>query len=80
MNHRQAHHYCTSNQRWFAESKQAGCFYCCQTFSPKEITNWINDRLGETAICPKCGIDSVIPSSKVTFDKKFLLQMKKMWF
>lgn len=38
-----------------------GCYYCCRTFSASEIKEW-TDR-GETALCPKCGIDSVVVSN-----------------
>src|SRR5690606_42083381 len=38
-----------------------GCFYCEQLFSPREITVWIEEPDGgQTAICPKCRIDSVL--------------------
>ena len=38
-----------------------GCYYCENMYNPKEIEEWINDKEGATAICPKCGIDSVVP-------------------
>jgi len=41
-----------------------GCFQCCDTFLGEEIEEWINENkfggFGETAICPHCGIDSVV--------------------
>ena len=37
-----------------------GCFHCKTTFSVDEIKRWIDGQ--QTALCPKCGIDSVIPS------------------
>ena len=37
------------------------CFYCQQHYSPKLIKEWCDD--GETALCPKCGIDAVLPTS-----------------
>jgi hypothetical protein len=39
-------------------SKLCACFYCLQTYDASEVTEWV-DR-GFTAICPKCGIDSVV--------------------
>jgi hypothetical protein len=56
-------------------SRRCGCFYCLQTFAPSEITKWIDK--GQTALCPKCGIDSVLPS--VT-DPSILAVMNLYWF
>jgi hypothetical protein len=54
---------------------RCGCFYCLQTFTPSEITKWADK--GQTALCPKCGIDSVLPS--VT-DPSILAVMNLYWF
>lgn len=35
-----------------------GCFYCLATFPGGEIHTWVDD--GQTALCPRCGIDSVL--------------------
>jgi len=37
----------------------ATCFFCCQTFPSKQIEEWTDD--GQTAICPYCGVDSILP-------------------
>lgn len=39
-------------------ASKCGCFYCLAIFPGVEITQWIDE--GTTAICPKCGIDSVL--------------------
>ena len=42
-----------------------GCFYCLFTFPPSSIVEWVDfddDGVGQTALCPRCGIDSVVPS------------------
>jgi len=58
-----------------------GCFYCEQLFSPLEITEWIDEpQGGQTAICPKCGIDSVLGEALPITDKSFLNEMNKLWF
>ena len=57
-----------------------GCFYCRSTFKPSEITEWVDDD--DTALCPKCGIDSVIGSRSgypVT-SVDFLKAMHAYWF
>lgn len=60
----------------------SGCFHCGETFLPTEINEWIkeNNNRGETAICPKCGIDSVLSSKLPIKDEKFLSEMHKFWF
>ncbi len=36
-----------------------GCFYCLAAFPSDDITLWADD--GMTALCPRCGIDAVLP-------------------
>jgi hypothetical protein len=65
-------------------SDLCGCFYCLHIFPPSEIEVWCDsdrDDTGTTALCPKCGIDSVIGSkSGFTITYEFLSQMKSRWF
>jgi hypothetical protein len=37
-----------------------GCFYCRATFPGGAVQAWVDD--GKTALCPRCGIDSVLPN------------------
>jgi hypothetical protein len=64
-------------------SSRCGCFHCCEVFGPSEITEWtdeVND-MGQTALCPRCGIDSVIgDESGVEISAEFLARMKTFWF
>lgn len=75
-----AHRYCTANEGLLSESTLCGCFYCLKVFDPGEIKTWINDRDGKTAVCPYCGIDSVLPGNKVDLSEDFLRQMHNVWF
>lgn len=59
-------------------SPECGCFYCKTIFKPSEITRWTDD--GQTAICPKCDIDSVIPGNAVFITEKLLKDMNDYWF
>ena len=60
-------------------SKQCGCFYCLEIFPSSNIEDWTDN--GTTAICPHCGIDSVIAeTAERKIDKAFLQQMNKEWF
>jgi hypothetical protein len=36
-----------------------GCFYCAAVFAADEIREWVDADL--TALCPRCGIDTVLP-------------------
>lgn len=73
-------HICSSyNREQLTESKLCGCFYCLEIFDPKLINDWCDDN--QTAICPFCGIDSIIYDSEAyPISKEFLKQMKKCWF
>lgn len=65
-------------------SKQCGCFHCGHIFSPRDIYHWIdkNDKgIGQTAMCPKCGIDSVVgDKSGYPITNDFLTAMSLHWF
>ena len=80
-----AHRFSCNHKPELEKDEICGCFYCLEIFNPKEITEWIivnnnADRRG-TALCPYCGIDSVIgASSGYPITKSFLREMKKMWF
>lgn len=76
----EAHKYSSNHKKQLLNDKICGCFYCTIIFSPKEIKEWIKDSEG-TAICPYCGIDSVIgKSSGYSITKEFLNKMKNHWF
>lgn len=57
--------------------QRCGCFYCCKTFYPGEITAWTDDD--DTALCPYCDIDSVLPRGG-SLGSDFLKQMYQYWF
>lgn len=78
----EAHKSSSSHKNEIKESDLCGCFYCEQTFLPTEIDEWIEENIanGETAICPKCGIDSVLSSKFPITDNEFLKKMNKLWF
>lgn len=77
---KKAHSHSSRHRAEVRSGRVCGCFYCLKTFPPDAIKEWI-DR-GETALCPNCGIDSVIGSGSgcpVT-DPKFLRRMHNRWF
>jgi hypothetical protein len=81
-----AHHHCTRNEAELATSSLCGCFYCLRVFYPAEIEDWTDDESRDqgprTALCPKCGIDSVIGDAS-GYDVEalgFLPAMHAHWF
>ncbi|MBR2377015.1 MAG: cytoplasmic protein [Clostridia bacterium] len=75
-----AHEYSKLNKEEILKSKKCGCFYCGKIFDKNLIVNWLKDSKEETALCPFCQIDSVLPDSKVEITKEFLKNMHKTWF
>lgn len=78
-----AHIYCANNKNALSKDSKCGCFHCIKIFDPKEITSWccIRSDDNDTAICPYCGIDSIISeSSNFPITKEFLEKMNKYWF
>ena len=59
-----------------------GCFYCLRFSSPSEILDWVDEDdagVGRTALCPRCGIDAVVPV-RDGIDGEFLRRMHDHWF
>ena len=74
-----AHKRSSCHRSELMSSKLCGCFYCKSLFEPSKIVEWIDDD--NTALCPFCGIDSVIGSaSKFPITPEFLNRMKTYWF
>jgi hypothetical protein len=74
-----AHELCSNNRQKLMNAKVCGCFFCLRIFDPKEIT-WSEDA-DDTAMCPYCGIDSVIgESTNLPITKPFLKKMHEFWF
>lgn len=75
-----AHEFSANHKSDLLKDKKCGCFYCLKIFNPNEIKEWIGEING-TAICPYCGVDSIIgESSKFPITKEFLKNMKEYWF
>jgi hypothetical protein len=78
-----AHKHSIWHREQLAQSDRCGCFYCLSIFGPDEIEEWVDeqDGAGTTALCPKCGIDSVIGSaSGFPIETAFLRSMRGHWF
>jgi len=77
-----AHGHSSENEAEISSSVQCGCFYCMQTYPADQVVEWVDDRNARTALCPHCGIDSVIgdKSGLPVGDKAFLQAMQSHWF
>lgn len=82
--YRVIHSYCSENKEILDECEVAACFYCKQKVLCSDIDDWCNELSGkETAICPHCGIDSVVPykvDGVYELNDKMLDEMHKYWF
>jgi DNA-directed RNA polymerase subunit RPC12/RpoP len=74
-----AHRFSSRHREELEKDTLCGCFHCTKIFRPAEITEWIDDD--DTALCPYCGIDSVIgESSGLPITEHFLKEMHRAWF
>ena len=83
------HRFCTNNRELLTGSDQAGCFYCQAIFDARQVEDWVDGpqvETGEladgiTALCPRCGIDAVLPSAApIKLDASLLAAMHQYWF
>jgi len=73
------HAYSSHNKKLIASAEKCYCFYCKSSMKSDEIKTYIDN--GETALCPKCDIDAIIPDSiGETVDEEIISQMNEYWF
>lgn len=76
---KEAHKHSSDHKEELKNSTVIGCFYCKNFVKFNEIKEWIDK--GDTALCPRCGIDSLIGSdSGYPITKRFLNAMNAYWF
>ena len=76
---RRAHRHSANHREELDSSEFCGCFYCLRTFPTSKISEWVDDET--TALCPYCGVDSVIGSaSSFPITREFLEAMRAVWF
>ncbi len=81
------HKFAMCNREDLEKAELCGCFYCRNIYRPSEIKQWLKERTPDgsprpdTAICPHCGIDSVIAeSADIKITPKLLVDMYNRWF
>lgn len=65
------------------KSALCGCFHCVHVFTSISIRNWCDehDGIGHTALCPRCGLDAVIPcGGGLAGIVDLLTRMRRWWF
>jgi len=80
----EAHKHSSSHRDEITKSENCGCFYCKTIFPSTDIREWIDEDdggVGQTALCPQCGVDSVIcDKSGYSLTPHFLSEMHRFWF
>jgi hypothetical protein len=66
------------NKASIASSKKAGCYHCLNIFDAVEIKTYTDKN--QTAICPKCGIDSILGDADIKISAQLLKEIKSYWF
>lgn len=63
------------NRRAVLAEDMASCYQCIRSFKSNSIRDWSDEQ--QTALCPNCGIDSVVPGK---IDRETLAKMCEHWF
>jgi len=63
------------NREALEEVNFCSCYQCAKKFTIEDIKEWTDGNV--TAICPHCGVDSVLPGN---ITDETLKQMKEYWF
>ena len=76
---RHAAKFAMHNRKEIETTKKCGCFHCLAIFLPEKITEWTDDE--DTAICPHCGVDSVLAESDdMHFEPEILHKIRTFWY
>ncbi len=73
------HAYCSHNRNTVMLSSKCYCFFCMHRMVPGEITDYTDN--GQTALCPQCGMDCVIPDGiEEEVNEGIAAEMHLYWF
>jgi hypothetical protein len=70
--------YACKNKAKLEESQTCGCYKCFSIMSVSDIKDWTDE--GETAICPDCQTDALLPDVLVPLSEENLRVINKYWF
>lgn len=83
------HKFSDNHRELLDRSDRAGCFYCGSMFAPGDVLDWVDGlerdsgetTTAATALCPRCGIDAVLPSAApIPLTQELLDEMRRHWF
>ena len=61
------------------QSDACGCYSCTKIFKKEDIAEWTDNY--QTAICPFCNVDCVIPDKcGIEINEQSLIALKQFWF
>lgn len=66
--------YLTRNKEYLKKYNECVCVHCGEKFRFMDITDWIDG--GETALCPLCSLDTVVPTQVHTRTDEFVMSDK----
>ncbi len=67
------------NKTSLKESGIGRCFFCLHYSWYENIIEWADEN--QTAICPVCDIDSILPKHKAPIENmQFMFEMQSFWF
>lgn len=70
--------YAFKNREAVERSQVCGCYNCLETVQVNEIEFWTDDD--ETALCPRCTLDTLIADHfEVPLDKESLQVLRNHW-
>lgn len=71
----------TNNEIEIVKSKKCGCYFCQSTFSARRVKDWLSDSRGVSALCPECGMDTVLgDASGLEINERLLQEMGEHYF
>ncbi len=72
------------HRKQLLQAEQCGCYTCCHVFRPEEIRDWTDadeDGIGWTALCPRCGKQTVTaPTGQALLDLAKLVALSELAF
>ena len=77
------HRLSSRNRDTVQGTRACGCFHCLRTFDAAAVVDWTREGDGqeETALCPFCGSDSVMPAREgAPIDPGVLKAMQVYWY
>lgn len=62
-----------------SNGEMCGCFYCVNTFRASKVKKYVGKN-ADRALCPMCGIDSVLPGCVISLSPYLLHVMRHAYF